>query len=291
MTSWNYHPPHLRSKLVWGDWDMFEDSLNHNLWRLVGRLWEIQNPHHDQNWPVSPLVELNISAPVEHLKLPHVHTRSYIQSFTHKKMFVSVFVDVFLSFLKSLGRRSPNHRVQLKRCEWHCWSCHGCGARQRFVRPKIGVADVSVQETGWWRTSKTRRTEDMNQKSWIVLKILAFIDGTICKNNYYQLNRVDFSNLPWFYITVYSTTLLILTIFYIFFGLFPGRLYSISKAAPLFVPDKSPQSLKTGPPVVLAVHGGAWSIPEEKKAPFQSFQERTDMILWGSLNHGLVGIP
>ena len=73
--------------------------------------------------------------------------------------------------------------------------------------------------------------------------------------------------------------MLSILIFYIFFGLFPGRLYSISKAAPLCVRDKSPQSLKTGPPVVLAVHGGAWSIPEEKKAALETFQKLTDMML------------
>lgn len=67
--------------------------------------------------------------------------------------------------------------------------------------------------------------------------------------------------------------------FLYFLGTIPGRLYSISNAAPFFVPDKSPQSLKTGPPLVLAVHGGAWSIPEEKKAALETFQKLTDMIL------------
>ena len=95
-------------------------------------------------------------------------------TFIHVHTFKVASINNSVCLFVGIGG-SPNERVKLKHCEWHCWSCHGC-ARQRFVRPKIGVADVSVQETGCWRTVKTRWTEGMNQKSWIVLKILEFIE-------------------------------------------------------------------------------------------------------------------
>ena len=152
MTSWNYHPLHLRSRREWRDWDMFEDSLNHNLWRLVGRPWEIQNPHHDQNWPGSPVVELNISALIRRCPCrtvwPEIATCSY--TFIHSKLhtskwFVFVIVDVF----------SLSHWVGGHLATWLNWNVvNGIGeAAMAAARGK----DLCAQRLAWQMFQYRRR--------------------------------------------------------------------------------------------------------------------------------------